>query len=124
MRLDIDGSSLVRRSSIRRHIEHEIWRLLGPFAGRIGTVRLRLRERAPSEPTRAFCGIGVTLEPPDEASGAWLLARAEADDVGVAVERAVERVAKAVGEEVGRREQELRARALTAFSRTGIAERV
>ncbi len=125
MQLDIDGSSVVRRSMVRRHIEREIARRLGPFAHRIGTVRIRLRERALSEPTRTFCGIGVTLEPRDEFDP-WVLARAEDDDACLAVDRAVERVAKTLSEKIARRDQEaaLRSRALVAYSRSGIVEGV
>lgn len=126
MRLDIEGGNLTRRTLIRRHIEGEISRCLAAFAHRIGTVRIRLRERAPSEATRVLCGIGVTFDPRDEASAAWVLARAEDDDACGAVSRAVERVAKAVGEEIARcdREDALRARALLAFSQSGVVERV
>ncbi|MGE5360683.1 MAG: hypothetical protein ACM3NQ_16830 [Bacteroidales bacterium] len=126
MRLDIDGSSLIRRPAVRRHIEGEIARCVAPFAHRIGTVRIRLRERAPSEATRVLCGIGVTLEPRGDAAAAWVLARADEDDACRAVSHAAERLARAVGDEIARRdrEQAVRARALIAVSRAGIAERV
>ncbi len=126
MRVDINGSNLARRAVIRRHIDGEISRSLAPFAHRIGIVRIRLRERAPSEATRVLCGIGVTLEPRDLASAAWVLARAEDDDACRAVSRAAERVANAVGEEIARRDREdtFRARALLALSQSGVVERV
>lgn len=126
MRLDIEGGDLARRACIQRHIEREMSRRLATFARRIATVRIRLRERASSEATRILCGIGVTLEPRDEATAAWLIARAEDDDACESVSRAVERVAKAVGEEIARRDREdaCRARAPLAFSQSGVVERV
>jgi hypothetical protein len=68
----------------------------------------------------------VTLEPPDEAAAAWVLARAEDDDPYQAVSHAVERVARAVAEEIARRDREraLHARALLAFVERGSVERV
>jgi hypothetical protein len=126
MRLDIDGSSVVRRPAVRRHIEGAVSRGLGAFTGRIATIRIRLCERAPTEATRALCGIAVTLEPPDERASAWVLARAEDDDTCRAVDRAVERVAKTLGEEIARRDREAaeRASALAIFARRGVVERV
>ncbi len=126
MRLDINGSDVARRAAIRRHIEGEVSRGLARFAPRVGTVRVRLLERAPAEATRILCGIGVTLEPPDEAAAAWVLARAEDDDAYRAVSHAVERVARAVAEEIARRDREraLHARALLAFVERGSVERV
>ncbi len=121
MQREIDGSSVVRKPAIRRHIEQEIARRLGPYAQRIGTVRIRVRERAPSEPTRMFCGIGVTFDRCDEPGG-WVLARVEDDDACRAVDRAVQRVAKTVSERIARCDEDaaLRARALGAFSQSGV----
>ncbi len=126
MRLDIDGSSVVHRPAIRRHIERAVLRGLGAFMARIGTVRIRLRERAASEATRALCGIAVTLEPRDEPASGWVLARAEDDDACRAVDRAVDRVAKTLDEQIARHDREAAARAsvLARFSPRGIVERV
>ena len=125
MELDIDGSSLVRRLTVHRHIETEASRRLAPFADRIGAVRVRLRERASTTPTRALCGIGVTLEPRDAAAGAWVLGRAEDDDPCAAVDRALGHIVKALGEEILRRdrEQASRTRALLDFAQTGVVHR-
>jgi len=106
MQLDIDDSSPVRRSEVRRYIEREISRRLSPFADRIETVRIRLGELAPSEPTRTLCGIAVALASRDEAPGTWVLARADHDDACHAVDRAVERIAEAVSEKITPRAQE------------------
>jgi len=127
MHVDIDGSGLARRFAVRRYVEGEVGRRLSPFADRIDVVRVRLVERAPSAPTRTFCGIAVTLEPcGDENAGAWALGRAEEDDAIVAIDRALDRVANSVSEEFARRdrEQASRARALVAFAQTGNVHRV
>lgn len=126
MRLDIDGSSVVRRPAVRQHIERAVSRALSAFAARIGTIRIRLSERPPSEDTRALCGVAVTLAPHDEPASAWVLARAEDDDPCRAVDRAVERVAKTLGEAIARRDREAaaRAKALAVFTQRGIVERV
>ena len=126
MHLDIDDSSLVRQPAVRRHLELEIARRLGGFAGRIDTIRVRLRERAPSEPTRTMCGMAVSLEPRDGAPGACVLARAEDDDACRAVDRTIQRVATSLGEEFTRRdrEQALRARTLRVFTQAGVVQRV
>lgn len=83
---------------------------------------------------KALAGLRMTKQalegarqfPRDEASAAWVLARAEDDDACRAVSRAVERVAKAVGEEIARRDREdaSRAHTLLAFSQSGVVERV
>src|SRR5512140_2561186 len=93
MRLDIDGNDLIRAVGIRRLVVDEVSRCLAPFAHRIGTVRIRLRERSPSEAAGILCGIGVALEPRDDDDAAWVLARAEGDDACQAVSRAASRVA-------------------------------
>ena len=126
MHLDIDGSSVVRRPAVRHHVESEIARQLSRFADRISAIRIRLRERAPSEPTRAMCGIALALDAREGAPGTWVLGRAEDDDATRAVDRALERVARTVSEEIARADEERarRARSLLAFSQTGIVERV
>ncbi len=125
MQLDIDGPALVAGTEVRQRIEREIARRLGPFAGRIRAVTVRLGGQAPSQPPRTLCGIAVSLEPCDECAPARVLARAEDDDTYRAVDCAAVRAAGAVDDELARRDrrQAGRARAL-AFAESGSVARV
>ncbi len=99
MTLDIQGPDLLLTPVLRRYVEHQALLALAPFGNRVKAARIRIRRR-PGETGATVCGIGVNLDPDVESSRSWVLSRAEDEEAYRAVDRAVDRIALAVGGEM------------------------
>lgn len=100
MRLDIQGSALLREPDIRRYIERRALLEFGRFGDRIEVIRLRVLER-PNEPRgKYFCGVAVTIAPEEEGlQPRHVLARRQDEELRGAVDAVVERAGQlAAGE--------------------------
>ncbi len=101
MRVDIQGSSIADRTTIRQHVGRRALFELARFGERVNTVRVRLSEQPATAGKRFHCGVAVTVLDADGTRGV-VLARAQDDDVFRLVDAVIARVATRASGEIAR----------------------
>lgn len=110
MQVNIQGSGIAGRPDVRRHVEQRALLELSRYGDRVGLVRVRLTERAPTAESRYHCGVAVTIADGEEGTG-LVLARGQANDAQALVASVFERVGRLAGGEITRADTAREARA-------------